>query len=238
MNNKFRIIIGVIAVLVLVSLFCWGGNTFNGGKQLSAGEVITSEHITKPTDPYADEKVILEYDPTTPSPKETESQPDNLSAPSNEDSAPNTNRQDAVPANEELTCSLSIRCDTILNNLELLTPEKQDIIPTDGIIFAERTVPLYEGDSVFDLLLREMKKNKIHMEFVNTPVYNSAYIEGISNIYEFGCGELSGWMYKVNGIFPKYGCSGYLLKDGDRVEWVYSCDLGRDIGGSNWQRGD
>ena len=77
-----------------------------------------------------------------------------------------------------------------------------------------------------------MKRNKIHMEFVNTPIYNSAYIEGIANLYEFDCGELSGWMYKVNGWFPNYGCSRYQLKDGDRVECVYSCDLGADVGGN------
>ena len=26
-----------------------------------------------------------------------------------------------------------------------------------------------------------------------TPIYNSAYIEGIHNLYEFDCGSLSGW---------------------------------------------
>ena len=66
---------------------------------------------------------------------------------------------------------------------------------------------------------------------MNTPVYNSAYIEGISNLYEFDCGERSGWMYKVNGWFPNYGCSRYELKNGDKIEWVYTCDLGRDVGG-------
>ncbi len=132
---------------------------------------------------------------------------------------------------DELTCTLSIRCDTIINNIEWLDKEKVDIIPENGIIFAEKKVAFSEGESVFDLLLREMKRNKIHIEFKNTPMYDSAYIEGISNIYEFDCGELSGWMYKVNGNFPNYGCSRYQLKDGDKVEWVYTCNLGADVGG-------
>ena len=114
-----------------------------------------------------------------------------------------------------------------------LKPEKAEIVPADGVIFAEQTVVFYDGESVFNLLKREMKKNKIHMEFVNTPIYNSAYIEGIANLYEFDCGELSGWMYRVNGWFPNYGCSRYSLKPGDRVEWVYTCDLGRDVGGAD-----
>ena len=82
-----------------------------------------------------------------------------------------------------------------------------------------------------DRLQREMKNSKIHMEFENTPMYNSAYIEGIGNLYEFDCGELSGWMYKVNDWFPNYGCSRYQLKQGDKVEWVYTCNLGIDVDG-------
>ena len=113
-----------------------------------------------------------------------------------------------------------------------LDPEKVEMVPADGVIFAEREVSFYEGESVFQVLLREMKQNKIHMEYENTPIYNSAYIEGIANLYEFDCGELSGWMYKVNGWFPNYGCSRYQLMPGDRVEWVYTCDLGADVGGS------
>lgn len=132
---------------------------------------------------------------------------------------------------KKLTCILTVRCDTILNNISWLDSKKVDIVPKDGVIFAEKTVTFYEGESVFNVLAREMKRNKIHLEFANTPIYNSAYIEGIANLYEFDCGELSGWMYKVNDWFPNYGCSRYQLKAGDKVEWVYTCDLGNDVGG-------
>ena len=138
--------------------------------------------------------------------------------------------QDAVISDKELTCTLSVRCDTILRNIAWLDKEKASIVPKDGVIFAEKTVTFYEGESVFNLLLREMKRNKIHLEFENVPLYNSAYIEGIHNLYEFDCGELSGWMYRVNGWYPNYGCSRYQLKDGDVVEWRYTCDLGHDVG--------
>lgn len=131
----------------------------------------------------------------------------------------------------EYTCTISVRCDTLLNNMQNLNPEKRDIIPKDGIILEKREVVFYEGETVFNLLLREMKRNKIHMEFVNTPIYKSAYIEGIANIYELDCGELSGWMYKVNDVFPNYGCSRCKLSPGDNVEWVYTCNLGIDVGG-------
>lgn len=139
--------------------------------------------------------------------------------------------QSVTISDNQYTCTLSVRCDTILDNIEWLGKDKVELVPKDGVIYAEREVVFYEGESVFNLLLREMKQNKIHMEFVNTPIYNSAYIEGINNLYEFDCGERSGWMYKVNGWFPNYGCSRYGLKEGDRVEWVYTCNLGKDVGG-------
>ena len=75
-----------------------------------------------------------------------------------------------------------------------------------------------------------MKKNGIHMAFSFNPVFNSRYIEGINNLYEFNCGSGSGWMYRVNGVFPNYGCSQYQVEDGDTIEWLYTCDLGVDLG--------
>ena len=127
-------------------------------------------------------------------------------------------------------CTLSVDCLTILDNMKDFNNDKMAVLPKDGIIYKDRRVMFYEGESVFDMLNREMKKNRIHMEFTMTPIYNSNYIEGIHNLYEFDCGRYSGWMYKVNGWYPNYGCSRYVLKDGDVVNWRYTCDLGRDVG--------
>jgi hypothetical protein len=138
--------------------------------------------------------------------------------------------QDAVLGDGEFTCTLTVRCDALLGDMESLDKEKWGLVPDDGLIFPATAVKFYEGESVFNLLSREMKRAKIHMEFMNTPIYNSAYIEGIGNIYEFDAGGLSGWMYSVNGWYPNYGCSRYLLRDGDVIEWNYTRDLGRDIG--------
>lgn len=199
---KKKIIIGILIIAALILAFWWGGNAPGlGGGNTEETTADALSTDKYKTDPIPDEK---------PKPIEP---------------------QDVKISDKELTCTLSVRCDTILNSLDWLDPEKAELVPKDGVIYAEKTVIFYEGESVFNLLLREMKQNKIHMEFVNTPIYNSAYIEGIANLYEFDCGELSGWMYKVNGWFPNYGCSRYQLCDGDKVEWVYTCDLGEDVGG-------
>ena len=92
-------------------------------------------------------------------------------------------------------------------------------------------VEFSEGESVFDVLQHTCRERGIHMESSWTPIYNSAYVEGIANLYEFDVGSQSGWMYKVNGWFPNYGCSRYQLQNGDVIEWVYTCDLGDDVGG-------
>ena len=130
------------------------------------------------------------------------------------------------------SCTFSIECSTILNNLSDLEPDKLEMVPADGIILPQTTVTFYEGESVYDVLQRVCRENGIHMESSWTPIYNSAYVEGIHNLYEFDCGSLSGWMYRVNGWYPNYGCSRYQLKAGEKVEWRYTCDLGNDIGGA------
>lgn len=136
-----------------------------------------------------------------------------------------------IDKGKSFTCTFSIECSTILNNLSDLDPEKLEMVPSDGIILETTTVTFYEGESVFDVLQRVCKEHGIHMEASWTPIYNSAYVEGIHNLYEFDCGNESGWMYRVNGWYPNYGCSRYQLAQDDVVEWRYTCKgLGKDIG--------
>lgn len=130
----------------------------------------------------------------------------------------------------ERTCTISVSCATILNNMSYLKDEKRGLIPSDGVILSQRKAVFNEGESVFNVLQRELKRAKIHLEFSSTPMYDSIYIEGINNLYEFDCGEGSGWIYSVNGIFPGYGCNQYKLKPGDVIEWLYTCNLGKDVG--------
>ena len=128
------------------------------------------------------------------------------------------------------TCTLLVECSTLLDNMNSLKEEKRSLVPEDGIIFKKQEVPFYEGESVMDVLQRIMQDNKIQMEFTWTPGYGSGYVEGINNLYEFDCGDLSGWMFCVNGWYPNYGASRYLVSEGDTIEWHYTCDLGEDLG--------
>lgn len=130
---------------------------------------------------------------------------------------------------EQGYCTVSIVCGTLVERGGI-SAQLREIIPENGIILEETEVEVSDGMSVFDVLLTVTRDNDIHMEFVETPIYGSKYIEGIANIYEFDGGELSGWMYAVNGEFPNVGCSSKEAAPGDVIEWIYTCDLGRDIG--------
>ena len=171
--------------------------------------------------------------PTTAA-KQPSTQPKATTAASVTTSAATTT---TVPATESAAkggvCTFSIECGTIFQHLDDLAPGKLDALPSDGVIFPPQSVTFSAGESVFDVLQHICKENKIPMEASQVPLYHSAYVEGIHNLYEFDCGEGSGWMYRVNGWYPNYGCSRYMLKDGDTVEFRYTCDLGADVGGRN-----
>ena len=136
----------------------------------------------------------------------------------------------AVDTDTRLTCTISISCATILDNMDLCAENKLALVPSDGVILPATTVTFSPGESVYDVLQQVCRDYGIHLESEFTPMYNSTYIQGINNLYEFDVGNESGWMYKVNGWFPNYGCSRYQVEDGDVICWVYTCDLGADVG--------
>ncbi|MGO4347803.1 DUF4430 domain-containing protein [Paenibacillus sp. MCAF9] len=97
-----------------------------------------------------------------------------------------------------------------------------------GTVLAPTVVEFKKDDTVLDVLKKITRKNKIQMEYRG--VKGGAYIEGIDNIYEFDLGAKSGWMYRVNGEFPNKGAGVYKVNEGDVIEWLYTTDLGEDIG--------
>ena len=148
-----------------------------------------------------------------------------------------SNTAEVADANGDgkLTCTLEIRCDTLLENLDQLPPEKAALVPADGILLSAAEVEFAGGESVFDVLRKTLRAEKIHFEYVDASAYDSVYIEGIGNLYEYDCGPQSGWMYRVNGIHPGLGCSAYTLADGDVISFCYTCDLGADLGAETYE---
>ncbi|MFE3574343.1 S-layer homology domain-containing protein [Lysinibacillus sp. NPDC059133] len=102
-------------------------------------------------------------------------------------------------------------------------------ISSSEVPLKETKVELYPGETVFDVLKRVTKQNGIALSYRETQY--GTYIDGINGLYEFDRGPLSGWMYRVNGSFPSYSAALYTLSPGDNVEWLYTLDLGKDVGG-------
>ncbi|HMM06147.1 MAG TPA: DUF4430 domain-containing protein [Clostridiales bacterium] len=135
----------------------------------------------------------------------------------------------AESGNGSGACTVKIECVTVTENMDLLASAKREILPADGIILETTTCSFDEGDTVLDVLLAVTKEHKIQMEYEDSPAYGGGYVEGIANLYEFDCGELSGWEYFVNDWSPNYGCANYRVGAGDVIEWRYTCDNGEDL---------
>lgn len=129
-----------------------------------------------------------------------------------------------------LHVTFSADCLAALDDMDSIDEDVNpaDVIPPDGIVIAQCGLSLPEGASAFDALTSAARAQKVRVDY--TGGMYGTYVRSIGYISEFGFGELSGWMYRVNGKFPDTSASNYVLSEGDVVEFVYTCDLGRDVG--------
>lgn len=135
---------------------------------------------------------------------------------------------DSSPLKDGIEVIVSINCSAVLNNMDMLESGLEGYVPNDGVILKPTYITLNENATAYDALSEACRQNKLQLEYQGTGA--DIYIEGIANLYEFSCGQLSGWEYCVNDVFPSVGCNSYDLQDGDTVKFLYTCDLGADIG--------
>lgn len=141
-----------------------------------------------------------------------------------------------------LTCFIEISCKNVLENYNNLSENKRNFLPENGEILTKTQIAVPEGSTAFDVIKKACtvnvctdnclycQKSGIQLDYIYTPGYDNYYIRGIHQIYEKDCGSQSGWMYCVNGVFPNYGCSQYKIQNGDTISFLYTCDLGEDLG--------
>ncbi|MCD7944349.1 MAG: DUF4430 domain-containing protein [Clostridia bacterium] len=112
--------------------------------------------------------------------------------------------------------TISISCELVAGNA--------DYIPEDGIILEPTVIEISEGDTVYDVTVAAARAMSIPLD-----IAEGSYVRGIDYIYELDYGDLSGWVYIVNGALPSVGCGEYTLSDGDVIEWAYTLSLGDDV---------
>ena len=113
--------------------------------------------------------------------------------------------------------TLSIRCDVLVGMTD------SEYVPKDGVILETVTLEIEKGDTVYDVLAEATRKHKIHME--TSGAGELVYIEGIAYLYELQYGDLSGWLYSVNGESASVGCGSFEVSDGDTILWEYTLEL-------------
>ncbi len=116
------------------------------------------------------------------------------------------------------TVTMTIRCDTLIGKIT------DGRVPADGCILPETTFELAKDETALDILTEAARKHSIQAD-----IDANGYVRGLAYLYEFDAGDISGWMYYVNGESPSVMSSEYKLAPGDRIEWLYTCELGRDI---------
>ena len=76
-------------------------------------------------------------------------------------------------------------------------------------------VELPEGATVYDALVATgADVNASDSDY-------GMYVQGINGLAGGDFGDMSGWMFEVNGEMAEVGCSQYELKAGDVVTWTY-----------------
>lgn len=128
----------------------------------------------------------------------------------------------AVKENAVGTVTMEIRCDTAVGKSD------SEYIPEDGVILPVTSFDIEAGDTVYDVLTDAAQTYGLQID-AHGGSKSMIYVAGINYLYEFDFGDLSGWVYHVNGISPSRNSGDYVLSDGDVIEWLYTCELGRDL---------
>ncbi|SHK28852.1 S-layer homology domain-containing protein [Paramaledivibacter caminithermalis] len=109
------------------------------------------------------------------------------------------------------------------------TQEEEEVVYVyvkgyEGRILSKTEVEFKKNDTVLDVLKRVLNHKDIQYKI------EDEYVKSIDGQSEFDKGAKSGWMFSVNGEFPKISAGSVEVKEGDYIRWLYTMDLGIDIG--------
>ncbi|WP_432663284.1 S-layer homology domain-containing protein [Wukongibacter baidiensis] len=97
----------------------------------------------------------------------------------------------------------------------------------EDVILSKTEVGIEEDDTLIDVLKRVLEEEDINYKI------KSGYVKSIDGLAEYDLGAKSGWMFSINDEFPEIGADSIEVEDGDYIKWLYTTDLGADIGALN-----
>lgn len=133
-----------------------------------------------------------------------------------------------IESTDKKTVTVAINCQTAVDKGLDKQEKFKEVVPSNGIVLPPTKIEFKDGETVFDALKQVTRENNIQMQYEGSK--GNPYIKGINNLYEFDGGPISGWMYCVNKLYANYGSNETKLKNGDVIEWNYSCNMGKDLG--------
>ena len=93
------------------------------------------------------------------------------------------------------------------------------------------------NSTVWDLM-QQIQRDNSKVKFLARDSQYGTYVEGVTydrtTLREFDNGNLSGWMYTLNGRHPEVGVAAQFLSDRDAVVFHYTDDYTKEEGSEKW----
>ena len=101
---------------------------------------------------------------------------------------------------------------------------------------SQTKVTINNNTTVYDVFKKVLNDNSITWK--ESSKLGTVYIESLTRngvtLGEFDNGNLSGWMYTLNGTHPDLGVAQQFLENGDRIVFHYTDDYTKEEGSEHW----
>lgn len=125
---------------------------------------------------------------------------------------------------QTVNCTVAIDCKSAVDAGNQVAKQ----VSQEGVILAAAPTTVSEGESVLDALQRACDAAGVLIAVSGSG--DGAYVTTIHSLSGGDCGDMSGWLYSVNGEFAAESCGALQVREGDAILFVYTVDGGADIG--------
>lgn len=108
--------------------------------------------------------------------------------------------------------TLTVEITKVLDTEDYSLPENDEGYILNG------EYALTEGESIFDIVSRVFDKEDIDFAYSGG---DFVYIKSIAGLSELDLGDMSGWLYEVNGEAPMVACTQLIPENGDVIHFYY-----------------